>query len=178
MAIYRNVTVMKRKVVSLLGAFAILALAVPAVVSAQTELAERDEGSSSPIEGSWIFEIDRINQGITFTALMSFTAGGVALATGSIDRLPPPPISPIYGSWKRTGPNRFDVTIYFFVFDPLGNAAAMIKTNENLHLNNRGELVGPGFGFSCDLKGENCVSVPAVSIQIKGKRIVPESIRK
>jgi hypothetical protein len=170
---------MKRKPLSLLGAVSVVALMLPVTHSpaaAQTELPESHTGLASPIEGSWILTIDRINQGTTFTALMSFTAGGVAMATGSIDRLPPPPISPLYGSWKRTGRDRFDSTIYFFAFDPLGNAVAMIKTNIVFHLKSRNELVGSGVGFSCDLEGENCVSVPAVSIQLAGKRIVPEGV--
>jgi hypothetical protein len=181
MLVIQNLTTMKRKAVNLLGAVSVLAMMLPVTSSpalAQSESAESNRGLASPIEGSWILAIDRINQGITFTALMSFTGGGVALATGSMDRLPPPPISPLYGSWKRTGPDCVNSTMYFFAFDPLGNAVAMIKTNIVFHLKSRNELVGSGVGFNCDLQGENCVSVPSVSIQLKGKRIVPESVKE
>ena len=133
MTTYRNITTMKRKAVSLLGAFTILALAVPAVNStaaAQTESRDNNGVLSSPIEGSWIFTIERINQGFSFTAVASFTAGGVFLATGSIDRLNP--ISPLHGSWKRTDSHRFDSTTYFFAFDPAGNAVATEKLRRKL----------------------------------------------
>lgn len=178
MPTHRNITITKRKAVTLLGAFTILALAVPAInstASAQTESPGNNGGLSSPIEGSWIFTIKRINQqGFTFTALGSFTAGGVFLATGSIDRLNP--ISPLYGSWKRTDPNRFDSTLYFFAFGPAGNAVAMIKTNQSFQLTSRNELVGSGVAYACDLQGQNCVSLPAFSIESKGRRIEPESL--
>jgi hypothetical protein len=177
MTIDRSVTALKRKAVSLLGVLTILAFAVPLLNSralAQTELQESNAGLSSPIEGSWIFSIDRINQGTTFTAVASFTAGGVFLATGSNDRINP--ISPLHGTWKHTGPNRYDSTTYFFAFDPAGNAVAMIKTNQVFHFKSRNKLVGSGVGFSCDLQGENCVSVPAAAIQVKGRRIVVEKV--
>jgi hypothetical protein len=146
-------------------------------VSAHQESPEPKHLQSS-IEGSWIFTIDRINQGFTFTALQSFTAGGVTLATGSIDRTPPPPISPLYGSWEKLESHSFAATIYFFAFDLAGNAVAMIKTNLLLHLESRNALVGSGEGFECDLQGEHCVRVPVVDIQIKGKRIIPEKIEE
>jgi hypothetical protein len=57
---------------------------------------------------------------ISRSALMSFAAGGVVVATGSLDKANP--ISLVYGSWKQTGRNRVAVTIYFFLFDPIGNA--------------------------------------------------------
>jgi hypothetical protein len=177
MTIDRNVSALKRKAVSVLGALTILAFAVPMLSSralAQTELQERRGGLSSPIEGSWIFSIDRINQGTTFTAVASFTAGGVFLATGSNDRIDP--VSPLYGTWKHTGPNRYDSTTYFFAFDPAGNAVAMIKANQVFHFKSRNELVGSGVGFSCDLQGENCVSVPAVALQLKARRIIVEKV--
>lgn len=152
---------------------ALLLISLP--VAGQSPSPELRERAATSIEGSWIFTIDRINQGFTFTALQSFTAGGVTLATGSVDRTPPPPISPLYGSWKRVDYDRFAATIYFFTFDLAGKATGMIKTNLSLRLESRSALTGSGVGFSCDLEGENCVSVPAVDIQIKGRRIRAET---
>jgi hypothetical protein len=31
----------------------------------------------------------------------------------------------------QAAPNRIDVTIYVFIFDPIGNPPFMLKTNEN-----------------------------------------------
>ena len=168
-----------RKAISFLGAFSILVLAVPVLnsrASAQTDSRYENESrsdkdhSSSRIEGSWILANERVNEGFTFSAVASFTAGGVWLATGSID----PQNTPLYGSWKRRGPNRYDSTAYFYAFDPAGNAVAMIKVNQTFELTSPNELTGDGVGFACDLQAENCVSVPAVTIRIKGRRIVPE----
>src|SRR5215469_7557695 len=100
----RNVTAIKRRAVGLLRTLTILALAVPILTS--TGMAQAD----SPIEGSWILSIDE--GPVSFTALASFSAGGVFSGTGSLDRVIP--ISILMGSWKRTGPNRFDSTAYFF----------------------------------------------------------------
>src|SRR5690349_16476283 len=69
------------------------------------------QGLAAPIEGTWILSIHRVSQGFTFSALQSFTAGGVTLATGTADRTPPPPISPLYGSWRRSDNNSFAATI-------------------------------------------------------------------
>lgn len=178
MSIVQYSTKLKRKTLNLLGAVSVLALMLPATNSpalAQSGSAEPNGGMEAPIDGTWIVTVDRINTGVKFTAMQSFTAGGVALATGAIDRQPPPPISPIYGSWKRKARNNFDVTIYFFVFDLTGNAVAMIKNNENFRLSDANHLVGSGIGFACDLQGENCVNLGS-TIQITGKRVVPESI--
>ena len=160
----RNMTAIKRRTVGLLRTLTILALAVPILTS--TAMAEAD----SPIEGTWILFLDE--GPVSFTALGSFSAGGVFSGTGSLDRVMP--VSTLMGSWKRTGPNRFDSTAYFFAFDPAGNAVAMLKANQTFYLNSRNELVGAALVFSCDLQGENCVSVSPEPSKITGRRIVVE----
>lgn len=129
-------------------------------------------GQAVPIEGTWIVSIHRVLTGITFSALQSFTAGGATVATGSMDRTPPPPISPLYGSWKRTGGNNYVLTICFFVFDSNGNALAMIKTPEFLQLVDDNNLVGSGIGLACDINGDHCVDIHS-PITITGKRLIP-----
>jgi hypothetical protein len=180
MTIYRNVTTMKRKAVHLLVASTLLALAVGGTSSpglAQAEMPEANAYGSAPIEGSWIFAITRTQDpAASFTAVASFTGGGVFLATGSNDRVNP--ASPLYGSWRRMGRNRFISTTYFFAFDPAnpnGPAVAMLKTNQVFQLKNQDELVVVGNLSSCDLQGQNCVNIPAASIQSHGRRIVPEN---
>jgi hypothetical protein len=61
MPITQNLTIMRRKALSLVGALSFLALMLPATNStaaAQTELPEAHAGLAAPIEGSWIFTID------------------------------------------------------------------------------------------------------------------------
>lgn len=186
MSIIRYSTNMKRKALSFAGTAFILVGMLSVTTSpalAQTELRDssgNNEESSGDnrkarIKGTWLVTVDRINDGVKFTALQSFAAGGVALATGSIDRTPLPAISPIYGSWTRKARNSFDVTIYFFVFDLTGKALFLIKNNENFRLSDANNLVGSGVAFMCDLQGQNCVRVGS-PIQITGKRIIPEGI--
>src|SRR5260370_34470522 len=82
-------------------------LALGPVAIAQSGPGDSQGGQAASIEGTWILSIHRVAQGITFSALQSFTAGGVTVATGTIDRTPPPPISPLYGSWRRAGDNTY-----------------------------------------------------------------------
>jgi hypothetical protein len=160
----RSTTPIKRRAVCLLKTLTILALAVPILTS--TAMAQTD----SPIEGSWLLSIDE--GPVSFTALASFSGGGVFSGTGSLDRVNP--VSTLMGSWKRTGANRFDSTAYFIAFDPAGNAVAMLKANQTFYLNSRNQLVGAALVFSCDLEGENCVSVSPQASKVTGKRIVVE----
>jgi hypothetical protein len=127
----------------------------------------------APIEGTWILTIDRLSQGFSFSALQSFTAGGVTLATGTADRTPPPPISPLYGSWRRTGHNSYSAAICFFVFDSGGNAVAMIKTPETFHLVDKDNLTGSGTALACDIHGDDCVDINS-PITITGRRLIAE----
>lgn len=151
----------------LASALGLLACASSAVAQSATV---GSQGLGAQIEGTWILSIHRVVQGVTFSALQSFAAGGVTVATGSMDRTPPPPISPLYGSWTQTGDNTYSVAIFFFVFDTSGNAVAMIKTPETLHLVDNNTLTGTGSGFACDLNGNNCVNINS-PITITGKRL-------
>jgi hypothetical protein len=174
MTIIGNRTNMIRNLGVLLLASALLALGAGGTCLAQSR---DDQGSrlSAPIEGTWIVRIHRVTQGITFTAFQSFTAGGVTVATGTIDRTPPPPISPLYGSWKRTGHNNYVVTISFFIFDLAGNAVAMLKNNETFQIVDGSHLSGIGVAFACDTNGENCIDANS-PITITGERVVPEGV--
>ena len=146
-----------------------IALIAPAANSQQ-----RDHGGlAARIEGTWILKIQRVTQGDTFSALQSFTAGGVTLATGTIDRTPPPPISPLYGSWRHMDDHSYAATICFFAFDAAGNAVAMIKTNETFQLTDDNNVVGSGTGFACNIDGDNCVNV-GLAITLTGKRVIAE----
>ena len=175
MIIERNVTAIKRRAVSLLGTLTILTLVVPcltATARAQADVREDAGGIAAPIDGSWIFDIDA--GPVSFTATASFSAGGVFFGTGSLDRVNP--VSALAGSWKRSGPNRFDSTAYFFAFDPGGNAVAMLKTNQVFHLKGWNELEGESLVYSCNLQGENCVTVSPAPGKVKGRRIVVEKV--
>ena len=166
----RNIADVKRRAVRLLRTLTILALAIPILNSsamAQADLQENLGGIASPIEGGWIFSIDA--GPVSFTALASFSAGVVFFGTGSLDRVNP--VSTLTGTWKRTGPNRFDSTAYFLAFDPAGNAVAMLKTNQVFHLKGRSELVGAALVYSCNLQGENCVSVSPRPSKVTGRRM-------
>lgn len=156
MTTHRRFTLVRLTAIGLLGALTILVSPASA------------EGLAAPIQGSWILFNKRINQKITFTAVGSFSAGGAVLFTGAIAG---PPL--LHGSWARTDFNRYESTVYFFAYDPAGNAVAMIKTIQTFQLKGRDELVGSGGSLACDLQGEHCMADPTVDIEITGKRIVP-----
>jgi hypothetical protein len=148
-------------------------LAVGPLAVAQSGPGDSQGGQAASIEGTWILSIHRVPQGITFSALQSFTAGGVTVATGTIDRTPPPPISPLYGSWRRAGDNTYVASICFFVFDAAGNALAMIKTPEAFQMVDDNNLTGSGTGFVCDINGDHCVNINS-TIAITGKRLIAQ----
>jgi hypothetical protein len=120
---------------------------------------------------SQILNIYRVTQGITFSALQSFTAGGVTVATGTIDRTPLP-ISPRYGSSRRVDHNSYVATICFLFFDPAGNALGMIKNFETFRLEDDNNLTGKGTAVQCDIYGDNCVEASIGPITIAGKRLI------
>ena len=170
MSILKNVRNRKRGASRLVIASALIALSIGAMTSSARA---EDEGSgvSASIEGTWIFKIYRVNQGITFYALQSFTAGGVTLATGTIDQTT---ISPLYGSWRRVGHNSYVATICFFVFDDAGKAVAMYKSPETFQVVDSNNLVGSGKKLlACDINDDNCMDINS-PITITGKRLVAE----
>jgi hypothetical protein len=158
-----NKTDMKRKVGALVLAAAALSVSQPA-------RAENGSGLGAPIEGTWIFQVHRANQDFTFTAFQSFTAGGVTLATGTADRIPPPAISPLYGTWKRIRGNSYATSLSFFIFDGAGNAVAMLQNYETFELNRDNEIVGTGEAYVCEPNGDNCVNINS-PITFTGKRM-------
>jgi hypothetical protein len=139
--------------------------------SARIEEPRADENNprlGSPIEGSWMFNINVPGPGITFHSLISFTAGGVVITSASL----PGPSSPFYGSWTHVGPNSFQAVFYAFVPDATGVGVATRKVSLRLQLTSLNDLVGKAVASDCDLQGENCV--PAVEFENTGKRIIPE----
>ena len=122
-----------------------------AVLCALPNLAMAQSGSSNSqgedqgaaIEGTWITTV-HVAPGVSFTALTSFTAGGVILATGTFDRKPPfapaptALISPLYGTWTRVDNKTYHASLNFFTFDILGNAVNMIRNNQTYTVSNDG----------------------------------------
>ena len=152
---------------TLLVMAALLLLAMPGSILAQNPQ-QNNNSCLKDMQGTWIFVIDRFTQGVTFSALMGFADGGVISATGSIG----PPISPILGSWKCTGPKSLVATFFFYPMDAEGNSNATIKNSVSLHIDDQNQMVGTGSGSFCDVHGENCVGIPP--IHLTGKFVVPE----
>jgi hypothetical protein len=162
---------LRRKAMAFLLGLAVLALAVGSMSTS----AKADDSSPAPAQGTWLTAITRINQvGQDFTALVSMTAGGVWLATGSNDRLNGG-VSPLYGSWERISENRYSSRAYFFAFDPSGNPVVMLRADTTFKLNNKNHLEGSGLGYVCSLqgKGQDCVRTPEVDITFTADRVVP-----
>jgi hypothetical protein len=163
----------KRTVMALLLGFAALSLAVGGMSST----ARAEDQTPTPVLGSWLTAITRINQsGANFTALVSFAAGGVWQATGSNDRMNGG-VSPLYGSWKRISEHHYSSKAYFFAFDPSGNPVVLLRVDQLFNLKNRNQLEGIGEGYVCSLqgKGQDCVRTPEVDITLTANRVVPQS---
>jgi phosphate/sulfate permease len=163
------------------GVFMIASAVLAAVVASISPSATAQEGSavSAPIEGSWVFSITRINDvPVSFTAVASFTAGGVFLATGSNDHLNSPgPVSPLYGSWQRTEGNLYLATAQFFAFRPdTGQAVIMLRAVQTFKMTSRNELVGVGEAWACSVQGQDCQRTPIADITITATRIIPEKL--
>jgi hypothetical protein len=166
---------MKLSHIRLNAAASILALlVVGAPLSAQqvpaaAELQGHEQPGSRSIEGSWIFTITRTD-GTVFTAFQSYTAGGVALGSGSIQT---PPTSGLHGTWKRKGPNLFVHSFDLFIFGfNGGDAQNMLRNKIQLHFNDEGELIGTGTAVLCDVQGDNCFGIGGISLL--GKRMPAE----
>jgi hypothetical protein len=168
MAVLKNKSNTKRIAKHVIFALALCALDISGI-SSKAKAQSEGSGLAAPIEGTWIVQVHRVTQGITFTALQSFTAGGVTLATGTLDRTPPPPISPLYGTWQRAGHNTYATSLSFFIFDEAGNAIAMLQNYETFQLNANHEIVGTGEAYICDTNGDNCAKVE--SLTFTGKRL-------
>lgn len=121
---------------------------------------------TSPIAGTWIFNINDVSQGFQFHSLVSLAEGGVVVTSAS---LPTP--APFYGSWQETGANSYKVSFYTFVADANGAAVGTSSVRLTLKLVGLNALTGTGVGFSCDLQGENCTH--GDDFQFTGKRIPP-----
>ena len=153
---------------------------LPAVAMARSSDGDSRGDQAAAIEGTWIVNVQPVGAPSGFIAMTSFTAGGVALATGTGDRLPPfaatptAPISPLYGSWRPIDNNTYVATINFFIFDPAGNALNMFQNNQTLRLSDDNNLVGTGNAFVCKTDGENCISQNPTgpSITITGRRLI------
>ncbi len=179
MSTSQKLIVLRRGTLHTLAAISLISLMLHITGSpafAQTEARESYQDRDDPIEGSWIFEVNRGNQGGSFTALNAFTAGGVIAATGSMDKVNP--VSPVFGSWKRIDSNRVSGVIYFFLFDAIGNPVGLLKTDEIFYLRGRNELSGAGSSFVCDVGGNNCSNHGTEAlISFTGRRIAPIGLR-
>jgi hypothetical protein len=131
---------------------------------------------NEPVEGTWKLKVDRLTQGTTFNVFMSFSAGGVVVATGSLDKLES--VSTVFGSWKRSGRNRVDVTIYFFLFDPAGNPIGTLKTNETFRLHGKNRLTGTGLSYTCDVGAETCGDTSVGQVALAGTRVEAEGVKE
>jgi hypothetical protein len=174
MAILRHGRNMKHSVGVLLLSAATLAVSLGGTSTAAAQ--HERSGLAAPIEGTWIFTIHRVKQDLTFTAFQSFTAGGVTLATGTADRTPPPPISPLIGSWKRMHGDQYGATLCFFIFDTEGKPLHMFKNYLTLSVTNKDTLEGGGDADLCDPDGSNCVIFDD-QITIVGERLVAQGAR-
>jgi hypothetical protein len=152
--------------------------ALPNVAMAQSDSGNSQGDQGAAIEGTWIQNILPAGAPAPFVALVSLSAGGVTMATGTSDRMlpfaphPTAPISPLIGSWRQLDNNTYVSSLNFFSFDDQGNAVYMIQNNITYRLTDYNHLVGMGNSFKCDIDGTHCK--PYSSITITGKRLIAQ----
>jgi hypothetical protein len=148
---------MKRNSIS-----SILMVVTPTLVVCVVLALGASAAAQEPIQGSWIFVVTPPpGAGSPFSAIASFAAGGVFLATGENDRAVAP-VSEVHGNWQRIGRNRYGSTQYLFAFDSAGHAVGMLRNQWVFRMTSKNELGGPGTLSLCDIHGENCTPVPGV----------------
>lgn len=77
MSTFPTLTFLRRRVLPALAVIASLSLLHLADSTALAQTEANEVSQNDPIEGSWICKIDKLPQGGSFTALTSFTAGGL-----------------------------------------------------------------------------------------------------
>jgi hypothetical protein len=111
--------------------------------------------------------------GSPFSAIASFAAGGVFLATGENDRAVAPG-SELHGSWERTTGNRYGSITYHFAFDSTGHAVGMLLDHWVFQLTSKNALVGYGDLSVCDVHGGNCTLLPVIPTITRKRMIVQD----
>lgn len=155
------------------GGILVLAAAIVALFFAgisRVAAAQDGSGMAAPIEGTWVCAVTDDAGQFSFTALASFAAGGVALATGSDDRIHP--ASTLFGSWKHLNDASYAVTRDFFVFDPAsGEATGMLQNNETYQMSDRDHFTGNGELLACQVNGSDCAG-PISNYKVNCGRLI------
>jgi len=121
---------------------------------------------SSPIVGTWVFDIYDVTTQITFHSLISFTEGGVVITNAS---LPTP--APFYGSWQEAKHGSYSASFYGFTSDANGVAVGLGKASLTMKLTSPNTLTGAALDLKCDLQGENCTGGDNIAFRFTGKRV-------
>jgi hypothetical protein len=170
---------MKTRILFAITLAGALLCALPNVAMAQSGSGDSQGDQGAAIEGTWICSITPAGAPSGFTALESFTAGGVALATGSSDRTPSPispygVMSPLYGSWRQLDNNTYVSNLNFFVFPTSGNAINMFRNYITYRLTGSNTLSGVGRGVTCDVNGDPSSCVNPGNFTINCTRLIAQ----
>ncbi len=120
---------------------------------------------SSPIIGTWVFDIYGVSSGIKFHSLISFTAGGVLITNGEV------PSPPFYGSWQEAKHDSYNGSFYGFNTDANGVAVGLGKVGLTMKLTSSNTLTGTAVTPNCDLHGENCTGRDVIVFRYTGTRV-------
>jgi len=121
---------------------------------------------SSPIVGTWVFDILEVSSGITFYSLISFTDGGVLITNASL-----PTSAPFYGSWQEAKHDSYNASFYGFNTDANGAALGLGKVGLTMKLTSSNTLTGTAVTPNCDLQGENCTGGDDIVFRYTGTRV-------
>ncbi len=120
---------------------------------------------SSPIVGTWVFDITEVSSGIRFHSLISFADGGVLITNADN------PSPPFYGSWQEAKHDSYNASFYGFNTDANGVAVGLGKVGLTMKLTSSNTLTGTAVTPNCDLQGENCTGGDDIVFRYTGTRV-------
>jgi hypothetical protein len=131
-----------------------LAIAFVALLALAPTADATGSSAGTAIEGTWIVDVDTgfdlrpIGQ---FLALETYSRGGGFVTTNNISRAHGVDVG--QGAFRRVGPNRFQVSILFFTFNPDGTRSGSIEISHTVRLTSASTYVGQGDATIRDVNG-------------------------
>ena len=123
--------------------------------------------------GTWVLTVTPPAGGPpAFQGLASFASGGVFIASTQNDHAVPS-AGIQQGTWRRTREGQISSTEISFIYGPTGVAVGTLKVRATYEFRDKNTLTGHGQLLRCDVKGENCMSLPGCA-SIEGIRLEVE----
>lgn len=148
-------------------AFAVVVFVVSLFVFAAAPRAMAAPASPA-LESTWVVDVivDPSLPTGNFVALETYNRGGGLVTTNNIPRAAGIDVG--HGAWERIGPNAYQVSIMFFVFNSDGSRAGSIEVSHVVTLVGADEYIGEG---QASLRGTNGAVLATGAFRTTGRRL-------